>query len=179
MTRLRLAIVELLVAGVTVLTADRCLADAYVWIVIDAPSLFPAPDSTFTTDVKVSSWSGMVAAVDLVIGYDPAVVDLVDFSTPPDSDFYLNCSANAASFGSGQTRIACFRATAAASEDLGSVLGTLTWEAVGPAGSATDLTIELETVVGAEWEPLEVSTYGRRVFLAAERVYLPFLLRNH
>jgi hypothetical protein len=146
-----------------VVLTGQALARAYVWVVVSSPSSSPFPGSTFTTDLRVSSWNGTAAALDLTVHYDPAVLKIVDFSTPSDSEFYPNCFADSASYTSGQTRITCFQVTNWEVQDPSVSFGTLTWEVVGAACLVTDVVIEPASLVDARWRPVEVMSYGQRI----------------
>jgi hypothetical protein len=179
MTGFRFITVPLIVAFLMMAFVDQAVASAHVWVTMDPPSSLPAPGSTFTTDLRISSWNGTVAALDLTVGYDPAVIKIIDFSTPSDSEFYPNCFTDSVSFTSGQARIACFQATNWEAQDTPVSLGTLTWKVVGAAGSATDIVVEPIMVVDARWSPVEVLAYGQHIAITANKVYLPLISRNH
>jgi len=178
MTIFRLVVALSIVVSLAVVLTDQALASTHVWIVMSLPSSPPFPGSTFTTDLKISSWNGAAAALDLTVHYDPAVLKIVDFSTPSVSEFYPDCFADSASYTSGQTRIACFQVTNWEAQDPPVSFGTLTWQVVGAACSATDVVIEPISLVDARWRPVEVIAYGQRIVIATCRVYLPLILRN-
>ena len=163
MSVFRLANVLLIAMFLTAVLTGQSLASTYVRLEIGPPSSQPVPGSTFTTDLEISSWNRVAAAVDLTVRYDPAVLKIVDFSTPSDSEFYPNCFADSASYTSGQTRIACFQVTNWEAQDPPISFGTLTWEVVGAACSVTDVVIEPISLVDARWRPVEVIVYGQRI----------------
>jgi hypothetical protein len=166
MTAFRLTTRLLMVAFLMMVLVDRAEASAHMWISMDPPSSIPIPGSTFTTNLRISSWNGTLAALDLTVSYDPAVIKISGFSTPSDSEFYPNCFADSASFASGQTRIACFQVANWETQTTPATFGTLTWEVVGTLGSTTDVTIAPKTVVDANWNPVEVLAYGLHIATA-------------
>jgi len=178
MITFRLIVVLFVVVLLTVVLTDQALANTYVWIIMDPPPSRLVPGSTFTTDLRMSSWNGAVAALDLTVRYDPDVLKILDFSTPSESEFYPNCFADSASYASGQTRIACFQVTTWEAQDTLVSFGTIVWEVVGTANSANDVTIEPIAVVDAGWNPVEVSAC---TVVAADKydIYLPLALRSY
>jgi hypothetical protein len=163
MKTVRLAMALLSAVCMVLIPAAESRASTYVWIVMSEPSSQPVSGSTFTTELKVSSWNGAPGALDLVLHYDPAVVSMVDFSTPPDSEFYPNCYAYPRPQRPDQTGIACFQVTDWEYQESPMVFGILTWQVVGAAGSATEVTIEPTTVVASDWSQVEVVTYGQHI----------------
>jgi hypothetical protein len=179
MTGFRLITVPLIVAFLMNAFVNQAAASAHMWVTMGPPSSQPTPGSTFTTDLRISSWNGTVAALDLTVDYDPAVIKIIDFSTPSGSEFYSNCFTDPLSFTTGQTKIACFQTTNWESHDVPVSFGTLTWKVVGAVGSVTDIVIKPIMVVDARWSPVEVLAYGQHIALTVNKWYLPLISRNH
>jgi hypothetical protein len=178
MTAFRIVAALAMVVLIALVLTDPVLASTHVWIAVGPPSTLPLPGSTFTTDLNISSWDGAAGALDLTVHYDPSVVEIVDFSTNPDSEFHPNCFADSASFDSGETRIACFQVTNWETLENPVAFSTLTWKAVGAVGSSTDISIEPTAVVAAEWDSVEVFAYGQHI-VVLRAVYLPLTMRSH
>ena len=160
---LRILIAFLIGLALMMVLATPSWASSQVWITIDPPSSSPTPGSTFTTVVSISSWGGVVGALDLDICYDPSALHITDFSTPSDSPFYANIVIDTDSYTSGRTRIAGFQVRDQEMWETPISLGSVTWEVVGSPGTVTDVTIEPEAVVDNRWSPVEVLTYGQRI----------------
>lgn len=156
MTVFSLARVLLIVVLIVIMLTGQSLASTRIWIAMGPLSSHPFPGSTFTTDLRISSWNGTVGALDLIIRYDPTVLHIVDVLTPPDSPFYPDCFADQNSYTSGETRIACFQVTDWEAWETPMSFGTLTWEVVGAANSVTDIIVESIRVVDARWSRVEV-----------------------
>lgn len=139
-------------------------ATTHVWITIGPPSSPPTPGSTFTTYLNVSTWDGTIGALDVAVHYDPNVLHIIDFSTPSDSPFYPNCFADTDSFASGKTRIVGFQVTSWETWVTPVPIGIITWQVVDTPSSETDITIEPISVVGINWSPVEVLTYGQHIY---------------
>ena len=86
-----------------VMLASPSQAATHVWVTIGPPSSAATTGATFTTNLTISSWNGVVGALDLTIHYDPSVLHIVDFSTPSDSPFYTNLAVDSDSYTSGET----------------------------------------------------------------------------
>ena len=159
----RVAMGLLVVFALTTMLMSPAQASACVWITLDPPCTTPVPGSVFTTDLKASSWQGVAGALDFTIHYDPTVLHIIDFSVPSDSPFYPNLAINSDSYASGETRIAGFQVRDSEPWEIPITIGILTWQVVGAPGLATDVTIEVTSVVAADWSPIEVLTYGQHI----------------
>lgn len=151
------------VALILILTAPS-QARTYAWITIGPPSYPTIENSTFTTDLNLSSWNGIIGALDFTINYDPAVLNIINFTASPDSPFYSNLFIDSESYASGETEVAGFQAT---EEEVETTirLGILTWQVVGMLSSATNVSIEPETVVESNWSQIEVLAYGQNILI--------------
>ena len=157
--------------GLVLLMVLACPSQAttHVWITIDTPSSQPTSGSTFTTYLNVSTWNGVVGALDVTVRYDPAVLHIINFSTPSDSPFYPNSFADTNSFTSGKTKIAGFQVTDREMWETPVPLGIITWQVVG-TDSEIDITIEPNLVVDVNWGRVEVMTYGQHISIFSEEV---------
>lgn len=155
-----------------VMLASPSQAATHVWVTIGPPSSAATTGATFTTNLTISSWNGVVGALDLTIHYDPSVLHIVDFSTPSDSPFYTNLAVDSDSYTSGETRIAGFQTRDSEAWEIPITLGVLAWEVVGMPGTTTNITIELASVVDVDWNPVEVLAYGQQISIPAESILL-------
>jgi hypothetical protein len=175
MKAIRLFILLSLVLLITLASTGRALASTLVWIVIGPPLSQPYPGSTFSTDIKISSWNGAAGAIDLMIRYDPGVITPVNFTTPSNAYFSSNCSAYSNLNNPGQTRITCFQVTQQESQESPIILGTITWMVKGQKGSSTDIKIDPATVVASDWSSVEALVYGQKITISTYRLYLPLV----
>ena len=172
--KMRILISKVCLVGLVLLMVLACPSQAttHVWITINPPSSQPTPSSTFTTYLNVSTWNGVVGALDVTVCYDPAVLHIINFSTPSDSPFYPNCFADTDSFTSGKTKIAGFQVTDREMWKTPVPLGIITWQVVGTGSetSETDITIKPNSVVDANWSRVKVMTYGQHISIFSEEV---------
>ena len=137
------------------------------WITIDPPSSTPIPGSTFSTDINISSWNGVIGSFDLNISYDSTVLHIINFTVSPDSPFYSRYSVDQNSFTSGETQIVAFQVTNLESWTSPVSLGNITWKVVGKTGSMTNVTIKPNEVVESNWNSVEVLTYGQQIIIGS------------
>lgn len=161
-----------------VLLVGKSLASTHVWIAIGDPCSRPFAGSSFSTDLIISSWNGAVGALDVTVYYDPDVLHLITFSPSSDSPFHPNCFARQSSNSSGEVRIVCFQTEDRETWETPLSLGTLAWEVVDSAISETQVKIQATVIVHVNWQPVEVMTYGQRIVIATETLYLPLILRE-
>lgn len=153
------------------------LGDLSVRRVVGAPSSRPLPGSSFTTDLVISSWNGVIGALGVTVCYDPDILHLTAFSPSSDSPFYPDCFAEQSS-SSGGMRIVCFQTKDWEAWETPLSLGTLTWEVMDSPISETQVKIQVTAIVDVTWQPVEVMTYGRRIVIATETLFLPLILRE-
>lgn len=110
-----------------------------------------APGSSFSTELRVASWSNVVGAFSVRLTYDPSVVQVQGISVPPDSLFAGNTFVDESSFASGNTRIVAFQTTDVTPDPAYMTFATVRWTVVGQPGSSSVLGVTLETLVDAQW----------------------------
>lgn len=148
----------LLLALAVVSTAGAgASAGTHAWLVIQPPYRTPGVGETFTADIKVSTWGGVVGALEAAIHYDPALFRVLAFDAAPGSPFEGNCAADVDSYASGNTGFACFQVDLAQTQQF-TLIGAFTLEVLAAGGLAADITIEPIRVVDVAWQHVEVHT---------------------
>lgn len=168
MRMLRAAIIIMLLGIISVMSPRAVSANANTWITVDPPSSPVQPSSRFSTQVSMTSWNGVVGAIDINICYDPAVIHIVDFTVPQESPFFSNLEINRDSYSSGKTRIAGIQTRDNEAWAKPVAVCILTWETNDIADTTTDITIEVTSVVDVKWGPIDVMTYGQTISIAEQ-----------
>ena len=119
------------------------------WLLVAAPA--SQPGATFETDLRLAAWNAVPGAIDLV--------RITHVCPAPGSAFFPECTADEASFQSGDTRIGCMQTTPSATwKDLRS-FALVSWEVMQP-GAGSTISVEPKQIVATRWDQIELQAYG-------------------
>lgn len=167
---MRIRHVYLLVMTITAilfLSTSTAWAATHVWLTVGAPSETPKENSTFSTDLVISSWNGAVGALDLCIKYDPSVLKLSSCSVPDSSPFDAKSYVISISNSTGVARIACIQVSEQSAWSESVAFAKLDWQVLGKTGIMTDIALEPMAVVDISWKPVEVYLYGQSISIGS------------
>ena len=128
-----------------------------LWLIAGEPQTAPQSGDVFETELQFSSWDLTIGAYKIAVDYDPAVLRILNVSPPSQSEFFNNTFADEDSFDSGTTHICAFQTESQSQQDTPVVFVTIQWEAIGAAGSSSEIELEPKTLVDPMWRPFDVT----------------------
>jgi hypothetical protein len=135
-----------------------------LWLFMDSTQQNPPSGGIFETQVKFTTWDASMGAYLLTVNYDPALLQIIQVSTPSQSVFNGNSFADTNSFSSGITNITAFQTTYASEQSTPEIFTTIKWKALGATGKSATIGLEAKTMVDFSWQPIEVNNYSSMTF---------------
>jgi hypothetical protein len=131
-----------------------------VWLIMGEPQPVHQTGGTFETELKFSSWDTVLGAYLVTVHYDPAVLEILEVTTPPESEFYGKTFIDEASFRNGRTDITAYQVENRSEQNTPATFARIKWKVVGTAGTPSDIEIELKTAIDAAFRSVEGLTYA-------------------
>lgn len=115
-------------------------------------------DSAAAVDFEVQSSTRSVGALSVVLGYNPAIVQIAAVLPAANSRFVGNVFADTSSFATGSTKIVAFQTKNPYVDPDPRVVFTVVFQAVGASSTTSALTVSAESFVDGWWRPATLST---------------------
>lgn len=162
--RMKCILVTAFVLATTLLVNANVQAGS-VWLIMEDPQPAPLTGWTFETNLKFSSWDTVMGTYLVTVHYDPAILEILEVNTPPQSEFYGKTFADEGSFASGTTEINAFQVDNEAEQDIPITFATIKWKVLGAPGTSSDIEIEAKTMVDTSFRSVEVMTYANPIYI--------------
>jgi hypothetical protein len=132
-----------------------------IWISMGNPTPLAASGQAFDTALKLSSWEGRTGAFEIMVRYDPSLLQIASVAFPPaTSDFYGNAYVDINSYKSGTTRICGFQTQYSSDSSSPSIFAIIRWTVLGTPGKLASIRIDPQSMVDEIWRSVDVQTYG-------------------
>jgi hypothetical protein len=166
----------LVIFSLIVIPAIQSNAMDFVSFEIGQPSAQPQPGSVFNTELKITSFGAAPGAISFDILYDSTVIRMINFIPNPSSEFNNNCFFNMDISNAGKIPVAGFQNISSEEWTTPKLVGTISWQVIGPGGSKTDIKIDPQYVIDYNWNPLEVASTGPHVVISTNDTSPPSLV---
>ena len=132
---------------------------------ISEPSAAPEVGQVFETRVEFWTEGVVLGAYWLTINADPGVLEILEITTPADSEFYDNAFVDTASFGTGETAICGYQTERISEQTAPRTLVTIRWMVLSAPTPISQIRLVPKTLIDAFWRPTgEVYCYDRYIF---------------
>ena len=131
------------------------------------------PDGQITVPVYTSILSDSLGAATVELRYDPQVLQAITCTADPENDFDLAlCNKDFDSDGIGTDAVR-LNALSTAGFSGATRLAEITFKAIGPDGSASNLELFASTFANTSGHPLDLSIQDGEALIYSQRLFLP------
>ncbi len=127
-----------------------------VWIGVEGPQSAPQSGGTFETALKVTSWDAALGDYLITMHYDPSKLQILQVTTPGQSEFLGNAFSETTSFTSGSTDIVGFQTINSSEYSSPVTFATIQWKSLGAAGTSATIGLEAKTMIDSFWRPIDI-----------------------
>lgn len=157
----------LLAIIVPLLVALLAVRSGAAVVAIACPATPPAQGDQFISEVSIDVGTTPLGAYTVEITYDKNVVTIASVAGGTTPEFSGPPVTNSADFTSGRTRISAFNSASVTAPTGVVSVARVTFNAVGTAGSSTDLGLTVITIADTGGNPIPRSTAGCSVSIVA------------
>ena len=145
---------------VTILFVNPKAQAGSVWLIMGDPQPFPQIGGTFETELKFSSWDAVMGAYLVTVYYDPAILQIIEITTPDQSEFYDKTFADESSYTSGATEITAFQVENTSEQDIAAIFATIKWKVLGDPGISATIELSAQSIIDSFLRSVDVMCYG-------------------
>ncbi|OGW12629.1 MAG: hypothetical protein A3G93_13320 [Nitrospinae bacterium RIFCSPLOWO2_12_FULL_45_22] len=146
------------------------------WMAISSPVPTPQSGGVFETKLKFFTWDAVIGSYFISVHYDPAILQIIQVTTPDQSPFYGNTFADKNSFTTGTTDISAFQTGTTSEQANPEIFATIQWKALGNTGTSATIELEPKSIVDSFWRPIETNSARTTFVIGDTPSYVPTII---